>query len=180
MLRRGGGFPALTEHDGRARAGAGIDAGFVGGALAPDGLTLAVVAATSAGEEAQIALAAVREFATGHDGTVLVFDQSPPDAVDQALRAEADVIVGIGPAVVGAIDLASAANLDTSFLVLGTQLAEPTENVVAVVWPGADERAVFADEELDFSGAETFAAEAIETGLAAFASGLAGHVIALD
>lgn len=88
-------------------------------------------------------------------------------------------IIGIGPAVVGAIDRASASNLDVPFLVLGTQLAEPTDNVVAVVWPGADERAVFADEELPFAGAAEYADAAVEAGLGAFASDLSGQVIDL-
>ncbi|MDP3952566.1 hypothetical protein [Microbacterium sp.] len=142
---------------------------------APDGLHLAVVAPAQPEEQEQAALDAVEHFAAQHDGTVTVHPN-----VDAALADDADVIVGIGPTGVGAIDLASAANLDTSFLVLGTQLAEPTGNVIAVVWPGADQRAVFAEEELPFAGADVYAARAIETGLAAFASDLDGHVIALD
>lgn len=149
-------------------------------AEAPDGLTLAVVIAADPGEQEEAALDAVTVFAAEHSGSLTVHhDASTPVAVDAALAERPDVIVGIGPAVVGAIDLASASHLDTSFLMLGTQLAEPTGNVIAVVWPGAEERAVFAEEELPFDGADVYAAEAVETGLAAFASELDGHVIAL-
>lgn len=148
---------------------------------APDGLSLAVVSAPDAGEQESLVRAAVDGFARSHDAVVTVHaDASASDAVAAALALEPDVIVGIGPAVVGGIDRASASHLETSFLVLGTQLAEPTGNVVAVVWPGADERAVFADEELAFSGADVYAEDAVEVGLAAFASGLDGHVILLD
>lgn len=148
---------------------------------APDGLSLAVVGAPDAGEQELLVGAAVDAFARGHDAVVTVHaDEAASDAVAAALALEPDVIVGIGPAVVGAIDRASASHLETSFLVLGTQLAEPTGNVVAVVWPGADERAVFADEELAFGGADVYADDAVEVGLAAFASGLDGHVILLD
>lgn len=159
-----------------------------GATLAPDAVTadpaegqvLAVVAAADRGEDEQAALDAVERFAAAHAGTVIVYDDaSPVDAVSAALAAEPDAIIGIGPAVVGAIDRASASNLSVPFLVLGTQLAEPTDNVVAVVWPGADERAVFADEELPFAGAAEFADAAVEAGLGAFASDLSGQVIDL-
>jgi hypothetical protein len=147
---------------------------------APHGLTLAVVTA-AAGPQETLVREAVEAFAEAHDGSVSVHvDASTPDAVTAALTEDVDVVVGIGPAVAGAIDRASASHLETSFLVLGTQLAEPTGNVVAVVWPGADERAVFADQELGFEGADVYAADAVEVGLAAFTSGLDGHVIALE
>lgn len=150
-------------------------------AAVPAGETISVVAASDPGEEERAALAAVNEAAARHGATVHVHaDADPVAAVDAALADHADVVVGIGPAVVGAVDRASAANLDVSFLVLGTQLAEPTGNVIAVTWPGAEERAVFADDPAPFAGAAVYAGEAWEVGLAAFASGLDGHVIALD
>lgn len=142
---------------------------------APDGLRLAAVVPAAPGGQEQVTLDALEDFAEAHEGMVVVFSD-----VDAALADDADVIVSIGPTMVGSIDLASAANLDASFLILGTQLAEPTGNVIAVVWPGADQRAVFAEEEHPFAGADVFAEHAIETGLAAFASGLDGHVIALN
>lgn len=159
-----------------------------GSTLAPDAVTvdpaegqvLAVVAAADRGDEEQAVLDAVERYAAAHAGTVIVCDDaSRVDAVSAALAAEPDAVVGVGPAVVAAIDRASASNLDVPFLVLGTQLAEPTGNVVAVVWPGADERAVFADEELPFAGAAEYADAAVEAGLGAFASDLSGHVIDL-
>ncbi|MGM1018380.1 MAG: hypothetical protein ACQEW8_12665 [Actinomycetota bacterium] len=147
-----------------------------------EGLALAVVTSADPGEQEQVALDAFRSFAAEHGGTATVFDQAPAEeSVAQALAAEADVIIGIGPTGIGAIDLASASNLDRSFLLLGVELEEPTGNVIAVVWPGASDRAVFTGEDaIGFDGAQTYAATAIETGLGAFGSGLDGHVIALD
>lgn len=147
-----------------------------------EGLVLAIVTAAEPGEQEQLALNAVRSFAAEHGGTATVFDRAPAEeSVAQALASEADVIIGIGPTGIGAIDLASASNLDQSFLLLGVELEEPTGNVIAVVWPGASDRAVFTGEAaIDFDGAQAYAATAIETGLGAFASGLDGHVIALD
>lgn len=149
-------------------------------APAPEGQRVAVVVAADAGEQERTALAVIDAFVAAHEGVVTVHaEASQVDSVQAALDEHPDVIVALGPSVVGAVDLASASNLDQSFLVLGTQLAEPTGNVVAVTWPGADQRAVFADEEATFTGAETFAVTAIDLGLAAFPSGLSGHVIAL-
>ncbi|MFK4761256.1 hypothetical protein ACI3KS_10020 [Microbacterium sp. ZW T5_45] len=149
-------------------------------AAVPHGQTLAVVVAADADEQQSVAVAAIETFAAAHGSVVQVFaDAASADAVDRALASGPDVVVGVGPEVTGAVDLASASNLDVRFLVLGSQLAEPTGNVIAVVWPGADERAVFAEEAQQLSGAEEYARAAIETGLAAFASGLDGHVIRL-
>lgn len=150
-------------------------------AAVPDGAALSVVAPSDAGEEERAALAAVQDAAIRHGATVQVHAEADPVAAVRAALAEhADVVVGIGPAAVGALDRASAANLDVSFLLLGTQLAEPTGNVIAVTWPGAEERAVFAEDPAPFSGGAAYAGAALEIGLAAFASGLGGHVIALD
>lgn len=168
------GSPPVATADPQSVPGSTLEASAVT-ADAPDGLSLAVVAPGEVGEQEQVTLDALDAFADTHEGTVAVFSE-----VDAALGDDADVIVSIGPTTVGAIDLASASNLDASFLVLGSQLAEPTGNVVAVVWPGADQRAVFAEEEHPFAGADEYAPRAVETGLAAFAAGLDGHVIALD
>jgi len=146
----------------------------------PEGQTLAVVMAPDADEQERLALTEIETVAAEHGGSVRVFaDAVSADAVDGALASAPDVIVSVGPEVTGAVDLASASNLDVRFLILGSQLAEPTGNVIAVVWPGADERAVFAEEEHQLSRAADYALTAIETGLAAFASGLEGHVIRL-
>lgn len=150
-------------------------------AAVPEGTVVSVVVPSDAGEEESAALAAVRDAAARHEiGVQVHADADPVAAVTAALADRPDAVVGIGPALVGVLDRASAANLGVSFLVLGTQLAEPTGNVIAVTWPGAEERAVFADEPASFTGAATHAGEALEVGLAAFTSGLDGHVIALD
>lgn len=147
----------------------------------PAGEAISIVTSVVPGEEERLALAAVQDAAARHATTVQVHaDADPVAAVTAALADDPDAVVAIGPALVGAVDRASAANLDASFLVLGTQLAEPTGNVIAVTWPGAEERAVFADDPAAFAGAATYAGEAFEVGLAAVASGLGGHVIALD
>lgn len=148
---------------------------------APRGQRIALIVNAEPTKEERLLLAEAEAVVTGHGGTVTVHaEPSAADSVSSALADDPDVVVAVGPSVVGAVDLASASNLDRSFLVLGTQLAEPTNNVVAVVWPGADDRAVFADQQATLTGVPEHGSTAVELGLAAFASGLAGYVIALD
>lgn len=142
----------------------------------------AIAVVTSAAPDAQSAVLvqAVRDAVAPRGGEVTVYsEESVLTSVDEALDAGVDLVVGVGPDTAGAFDLLSAANLDRRFLMLGTQLAEPTDNVVAVVWPGADQRAVFADEKLGFDNAAAYAADAVARGFAAFAAGPAADVISL-
>jgi hypothetical protein len=142
-------------------------------------LDVAVVApGTDAGSAA--VTAELDAYTTAHGGTVTRFaDASIEDSVTRAMAADPDVVVGVGPDVAGAFDAASASNLDTDFLLIGTQLAEPTANVVAVIWPGADERAVFAEVDRGFAHAVEHAADAVALGVSAAPAGLSGYVIAL-
>src|SRR5690606_13455510 len=87
--------------------GSTLDAGEVT-AAEPEGMVLAVVAPAAPGEQEQIVLDAVQAYAAEHAGAVTVHaDASPQDAVSAALAADPDVVVGIGPAVAGPVDLAS-------------------------------------------------------------------------
>lgn len=61
-------------------------------------------------------------------------------AVDEAVGQRPDVIVGVGENTVDVLTIVTAGLLNQQFLVVGAQLAEPTENVTSVVWPGATSR----------------------------------------
>lgn len=77
------------------------------------------------------------------EATSLHWDPSlsdPQARVDAAVTAEADLIVVVGADALDAVDRESAQRLDQRFLILGAQLPEPTENVTAVIWSGADAR----------------------------------------
>ena len=87
---------------------------------------------------------------------------------DDAFARAPDLIVVVGPSLLGAVDGPSAGALSQPVLLLGGQLAEPTDNVTAVVWPGADGRASLRDETLPFSGAAAHAGPAVAVGLQAF------------
>lgn len=116
----------------------------------PAGLSLTVIAAVAAVDAAQdteTAIAELNTFADAHDASVTVFAIGPGEVIDpdtllhDALVDEPDVVVVLGGNVLSALDRVSASNLGQQFLVLGAQLPEPTENVTAVIWPGADARA---------------------------------------
>lgn len=65
------------------------------------------------------------------------------EAVEQAMSASPEVIVGVGDKTVDDLALISAGTLQQQFLVVGAQFAEPTENATSVVWPGATSRGSF-------------------------------------
>lgn len=139
-------------------------------------------AGASRSAETEAAIDAVEAYAAGHVADAAL--DRDPDTAAAVQRAAADpaidLVVGIGPDIVGAFDLLSASALDREFLVLGTQLAEPTGNATAVIWPGAEDRAVLADDAPAFTGAKGYAARALEVGLAAIGAGRSGHVVRLS
>ncbi|WP_156316481.1 hypothetical protein [Leucobacter japonicus] len=141
-----------------------------------------VVVISSGDTDSQIVSDALLRLAPEHLASVDVRTTDRADESlahllgDPATTARPDLIVGIGPATAGAFDLLSAANLDQQFLMLGTQLAEPTDNVTAAVWPGADERAVFADRAPSFFATPADADTAVRAGITAAATGWNGFV----
>lgn len=107
------------------------------------------------------------------------FTQSITKAIDLA----PDLIISGGNDLVDALTLVTASHLDRQFLVIGAELAEPTENVTAANWPGA----TFRGEGLGMSSTydpTSFtperAAAAVRAGVASVLNGLTGIVIRLD
>ncbi|MFT3943555.1 MAG: hypothetical protein QM705_07005 [Ancrocorticia sp.] len=167
------GGASVTEPGASTRATTEADA-------LPRGLHLAVVVSPNPSEDEQAVLAAVDSYQALHGGTVEVYqEEAATDSVSEAIAAAPDVVVAVGPFVVGAVDLESAQHLDTPFLVLGMELAEPTENVVAVTWPGADSRAALAEDTLEFTQAAMYADDAVAAGLQALQSAHDAEVVKL-
>lgn len=103
-------------------------------------------------------------------------------AFEEALAAEADVVIGLGDATSDVFSYLTSQWLDQQFLIVGAQLPEPTANVTAVIWPGATSRGsgAPADGELDAAGTTPArAAEAVAAGLDAVAGGTTGVVLSL-
>lgn len=130
--------------------------------------------------------AAVREWAVDEDvslKTVIAADaKHHVPRIVEAMKLEPDLIVAAGNGLVDPLALVTASHLDQQFLVLGSELPEPTYNVTAANWPGA----AFRGEGLamrDAYDAATFtparAQQALRAGVAAVLTGYTGIVIRL-
>ena len=143
-----------------------------GPAVDPDERSLVVFAEDGPAADAARAAVESAELVAYEPGA------SVREELVDAINAGPDAIVAVGPGAAAAVDSLSAEALAQPFVVLGAQLPEPTQNVTAVVWDGADERWDTAgDAEPDWSRLE----EALGEGLAAAEDEeRAGHVILLD
>lgn len=108
------------------------------------------------------------------------------DMIDGAVRAmdmHPDLIISAGDALVDPLATVTANHLDVSFLIVGAELAEPTENVTAVDWTGAAYRGEGLGTAAAYDPA-TFTAEradrAVRAGVAAVLTGLHGIVLWID
>jgi hypothetical protein len=102
-------------------------------------------------------------------------DDPVGDAFDQATGAHADVVVGLGDGILDVFDFETGKLLDQQFLIVGGQLAEPTHNVTAVIWPGATSR-----EPGDVgSVTESRGVDALGAGVESIRDGLSGIVLRL-
>lgn len=152
-----------------------------------DGYRIAVIVPDiSAGSVALLSAARAVAGANGANLREFPVDEEGEDpvgaALERALSARPDLIVGLGDGVVDVFSFESAQRLDQQFLVIGAQLAEPTGNVTAVVWDGATSRGSAAgpDGELDaVSITEERGEDAFEAGLASIQDGTTGVVLHL-
>jgi len=106
-------------------------------------------------------------------------DDSFAAHLEEAVAAAPSVILTVGPNAVDLVDSASANNLGQLFLLVGAQLPEPTANVTAAVWPGADSRGTVSMAE---TSPDAFAAHVdagLEAGFAAILADETGYVYEL-
>lgn len=82
---------------------------------------------------------AVRDWAaeTRADLEVVHADADMIDGIVAAMNMNPDLIISAGDALVDPLATVTASHLDRQFLVVGAELAEPTENVTAADWTGA-------------------------------------------
>jgi hypothetical protein len=105
-----------------------------------------------------------------------------PRIVD-AIDLRPDLIVAVGNGLVDPLALVTASHLQQQFLVVGAELAEPTQNVTAADWPGASFRGDglgMPDAYDPASFTHERATRAVRAGVAAVLNGLTGIVIRLD
>ena len=131
-------------------------------------------------------VAAVTNWAEQEDVSLKTVTATAPDQyisrISRAMELAPDLIISAGNGLVDPLALVTANHLDQQFLVLGAQLAEPTENVTAADWTGAS----FRGEGLGMPSAydpATFTHErsgrAVRAGVAAVLNGITGIVIHL-
>lgn len=127
---------------------------------------------------------AVRDWADAEDvdlRTVQVDDGAhPADGVEKAMAMNPDLIICVGNDLIDPLATITAHYLDQQFLVVGAELAEPTENVTAADWSGAS----FRGEGLGMSSGydpASFTPErsgrAVRAGVAAVMTGWTGIVV---
>jgi hypothetical protein len=144
------------------------------------GYRIAAVVADDS-DASQTLLAAAREFAASSGAELVEFpaaasgDDPVGDALASAAGAGADLVVGLGEGVVGVFDFETGKILDQKVLVIGGQLAEPTDNVTAVIWPGATSRESADDESVTLQRG----IDALSTGVASVRDGVTGVVLHL-
>ncbi|MFJ4697880.1 MULTISPECIES: hypothetical protein [unclassified Streptomyces] len=130
---------------------------------------------------------AVREWADAEDVALrTVRAEGEPDllpAIGRAMDLGPDLVLAVGNTLVDPLATVTPHHLDRHFLVVGAELAEPTENVTAVDWSGAS----FRGEGLGMSStydASSFtparSAAAVRAGVAAVLHGLTGIVVWVD
>ncbi|MEU7695492.1 hypothetical protein OHB01_07110 [Microbispora hainanensis] len=143
----------------------------------------------TAGEDRQTTTLAnaVKAWADEEGVSLRTLTATRPDryiaTITEAIGMKPDLIVSAGDALIDPLALVTANHLGQQFLVVGAELAEPTENVTAADWAGAS----FRGEGLGMSStydAASFtperAARAIRAGAAAVLNGMTGIVIWLD
>jgi hypothetical protein len=109
-------------------------------------------------------------------------DQFVP-SISKAIDLAPDLVICAGNGLVDPLALVTANHLRQQFLVLGAELAEPTQNVTAADWSGASFRGEglgmpSAYDPATFTGER--AARAVRAGVAAVLNGITGIVIRLD
>ncbi|MEQ6897153.1 hypothetical protein [Microbacterium sp. KR10-403] len=145
------------------------------------------VVLVTAGDDAatRTLVAAVQRWADAEevDLRTLHVDDDLLAGIVEAIEAGPDLIVSAGETLVDPLETVSANNLDRQFLVIGAELAEPTENVTAVDWTGASYRGDDAARASAFD-ATSFTSEragaAVRAGVAAVLHDLTGVVLWID
>ncbi len=143
----------------------------------------------SAGEDrpTRTLVGAVTKWAEQEDVSLKTVTATDPGqlipSITKAMDLAPDLIISVGNDLVDPLALVTANHLDQHFLVIGAQVAEPTENVTAADWTGAS----FRGEGLGMPSAydpATFtherATRAVRAGVAAVLNDLTGIVIQLD
>lgn len=153
-------------------------------AVTPAGFTTAIVTVAEPGVDPEVdaAVAAVTARAgAGAHVSRSTLAAASGDPFAGILADTPDLVIVLGPELLDATDRSSASNLGQQFLVIGAQLPEPTANVTAVVWAGADARRIDEPRSVP-NGMSDLAAradDAFRAGLSALLTDTTGGVLVL-
>lgn len=135
--------------------------------------------------EARTVAAAVRRWAAGEQVALreVAADDDLIGGIERAMRMRPDLIVSAGNRLVDPLATVTASHLDQEFLVVGAEVAEPTENVTAVDWTGASFRGEGLGTPSRYDPATFTPARcdaAVRAGVAAVLHDLTGIVLWID
>lgn len=130
---------------------------------------------------------AVRAWADAEGVDLRVIEPATPDdlvpSIAEAVGMGPDLVISAGEDLVDPLAVVSASHLDTEFLVVGAEIAEPTGNVTAVDWTGASFRGEGLGSASDHDPA-TFTPEradrAVRAGVGSVLGGVTGVVVWVD
>lgn len=105
------------------------------------------------------------------------------DTVYAAIARHPDVVISVGNAMIDPVAAVSPSHLKQQFLVVGGELAEPTDNVTAADWEGATFKGEGLGQPAGYDP-KSFTAErigrALRAGIAAVLAGVTGIVVRVD
>ncbi|GIF16243.1 hypothetical protein [Actinoplanes teichomyceticus] len=142
-----------------------------------------VLLTTGADAPTRALVSAVRSWAAAERAELRTVEADPADPVPdiaEAVRMSPDLIVSAGDGLVDPLALVTANHLDQQFLVVGAELAEPTENVTAADWAGASFRGEGLGSASTYDPASFTAqrcGDAVRAGVAAVLHDLTGIVV---
>lgn len=105
------------------------------------------------------------------------------ESISEAMNLKPDLIISVGNHLVDPLALVTANHLSQQFLVVGAEVAEPTENVTAADWTGAGYRGEGLGMPSAYDPASFTpdrAGRAVRAGVAAVLKGITGVVIRID
>ncbi|XUK60593.1 BMP family ABC transporter substrate-binding protein [Plantibacter sp. RU18] len=155
--------------------------------VAPAGFTATVVTVAEAGVDPEVDAAVAAVTARAGAGarvtraTLGATATASGDSFAGVLADTPDLVIVLGPELLDATDRSSASNLGQQYLVIGAQLPEPTANVTAVVWAGADARRIDEPRSVPngMSDLAAHADDAFRAGLSALLTDTTGGVLIL-
>ena len=141
-----------------------------------------VLLTTGDDKPTRVLVAAITTWAEDEDVDLrtVTADDHLIDGIVRAMDLHPDLVISAGNDLIDPLATVTANHLSQQFLVVGAEVAEPTENVTAVDWSGASFRGEGNGASSAYD-AESFTAErcadAVRAGVAAVLHGLTGIVL---